>query len=287
MHLVQKGVFWYKEDVGVKKGGLCVACYFLKIMLYWGKSTKRRESGVRVNIAICDDVAADAEEIRDYLLAYFEQNGFSGNIRLFDSGEALLAAFEPGRFDVFFLDIFMDGVSGVDAARRIRESDPHCLLVFITVSDSHMRDGFALRAASYVEKPLTPEKLELAFAQCRSLFMKHARYIEITLMQRGFKVPFTGLIYAEVLGKSVFFHTSTGETYEARMKMADVAQQLAGSPFLRCHNSYIVNLNYVETVRGTNLVLKCGRSIPIRKNGRRAVISALNEFLSERLFEGV
>jgi DNA-binding LytR/AlgR family response regulator len=240
-----------------------------------------------MNIAICDDVAADAEEIRGYLLAYFEQNGFTGSVHLFSSGEALLEAFEPGRFDALFLDIYLKGVSGVETARRIRESDPNCLLVFVTVSDSHMRDGFALRAASYVEKPLTPEKLEVAFTQCRNLFMKNARFIEITLMQRGFKIPFTRLIYAEVVRKSVFFHTDAGEVYETRMKMNDVERCLSNPPFLRCHNSFIVNLNYVTDVRGMDLILKCGRPVPIRKNGRKEVVGEISKFLSGRLFEGV
>jgi len=240
-----------------------------------------------MEIAICDDVAADAEEIRSYLLAYFDQNSFIGNVYVFNNSKALLESFTPGRFDVVFLDIYMKDISGIEAARHIRESDPNCLLVFVTVSDSHMRDAFALRAASYVEKPLTSEKLEIAFAQCRSIFLKNARFIEITLTQRGFKLPLTRILYAEVIGRSVFFHTDTNDTFEAHMKMEDVVKQLDGPSFLRCHNSFVVNMNYVADIRGNDFVLKNGQLVPIRKNGRKEIVGELNRFLTERLFEGV
>ncbi|MCL2826258.1 MAG: LytTR family DNA-binding domain-containing protein [Eggerthellaceae bacterium] len=244
------------------------------------------EQKIGVNIAICDDNAKDAQEIRGYLLSYFERNGFVGAIHLYDNAEALLDDFAPGRFDVLFLDIFLKGMSGVDAAAIMRKSDPNCLIVFITMSDSFMREGFALRAASYVEKPLTPEKMEVALTQCHDLFLKNARYIEITLTQRGFKVPLARLAYAEVAGKSILFHTDMGESFEARMSMDEAEKQLEGAPFLRCHNSFVVNMNYVEDIQGNNLVLKSGQVVPIRKNGRREVVDTLNEFMTERLFEG-
>ena len=239
-----------------------------------------------MNIAICDDIASDVEEIRGYLLDYFEQNGFTGNIHVFYSGEALLDDFKPGRFDVIFLDIYMRGISGVETATKIRESDPNCLLVFITSSDSHMRDGFALRAASYVEKPLTPEKLEVAFTQCRDLFLRNARYIEVESKRHKIKIPLSRLVYVEGMERTVFFHTDSGETIEVRMKMEDAVKQAYGAPFLRCHRSFLVNMNYVADIQGNDLIMKNGRFIPVRKNGRTEVVAALNKFLTERLFTG-
>ena len=240
-----------------------------------------------MNIAICDDVAADAEKIRSYLLAHFKQSGFTGNIHMFESGEALLTNYYPGRFDVLFLDIYMGGITGVETAKRIRENDPNCLLVFMTISDSHMRDGFALRAASYIEKPLTPEKLEVAFTQCRNTFMKNARYIEISFARNGLKIPFPRIMYVEISGRSVFFHTDTDETLKTQMTMDEVEKQLDSPAFIRCHRSFIVNMNHVEGIQGNDLTMKNGQLVPIRINGRKEVVSALNAFLTRRLFEEV
>ena len=242
--------------------------------------------GEGMNIAICDDQAADAERLRGFLLSHFEANGFTGSVQLYDSGEALLEEFAPGRFDVLFLDVYMKELTGVETAQRIRESDPDCLLVFTTVSDDKMREAFALRAASYVEKPLTPEKLEVVFTQCHNLFMKNARYIEINFERSKLKIPFAQIMYAEITGRQVFFHTSTGEVIKTNMKMNDVERQLPNSFFLRCHRSFIVNMNYVADVQKNDLILKNGQPVPMRINGRKDVVNALNKFLTERLFGG-
>jgi len=240
-----------------------------------------------MNIAICDDIAAEAEKIRGYLLAYFEQNSFTGDIHMFDSGEALLGDFAPGRFDVLFLDIYMDGISGVDAAAKIRESDPNCLLVFITGSDAHYKDGYALRAASYVDKPLTAEKIDVAFTQCRELFLKNARYIEVISNRHAVKIPFARISYVEGMERSVYYHMDSGETIESRMKFEDAAKQVCGSPFLHCHRAFIVNMNYVADIQEADLIMKNGKAVPFRKNKRTEIVGALNEFLTERLFAGV
>ena len=253
----------------------------------FGVGISKGERGEDMNIAICDDVLVDAEKIRSYLLAYFEKNGFMGDIHLYACGETLLQDFARRRFDVLFLDIYLDGMSGVDVARHIRERDPNCLIVFITSSDSHMREGFALRVASYVEKPLTEEKVGIAFAQCRNLFMKNARYIEFKLDRRDFRLPFNRLVYAEGKGHSAFFYADTGEIYESHITMEDVERQLEGLPILRCHRSFVVNMNYVTDIHGNDIIMKGGQLVPIRKNGRREVVSALNEFLTGRLFEEV
>jgi DNA-binding LytR/AlgR family response regulator len=237
-----------------------------------------------MNIAICDDTGSDAERLRGFLLVYFEQNGFAGGIQIFGSGEALLDVVSPGRFDVVFLDVYMGGITGVETAKRIRESDPNCLLVFVTVSDSHMRDGFGLRAASYLEKPLTPEKLEVALMQCRDLFLKNARYIEIKSGEKKLRIPYNRIIFVEVKGRSVFFNTDTKEVFEAHMKMADVKRQLDSPFFLCCHRSFIINMNYATDIRGNDIIMKGGQLIPIRINGRKEVVNAINEFLTGRLF---
>lgn len=58
-----------------------------------------------------------------------------------------------------FLDIFLDGMSGIDAARIIRDADRDALIVFLTSSNEHMPDAWRLHAFEYVEKPVSEEKL--------------------------------------------------------------------------------------------------------------------------------
>ena len=163
-----------------------------------------------MRIAICEDIAADAAEIRAYLEEHFEREGYMGEISTFASGEDLLAAFSPGVFEVIFLDIYLDGMSGVEAARAIRAEDPDCALVFITIDPGHMPEGFALRAASYVVKPITREQMDTALLLCRRVFLSNARFIEVVSGGQSLRLPLPKVQYVEMLDKIATIYTTEG-----------------------------------------------------------------------------
>lgn len=238
-----------------------------------------------MNIAVCDDNAADARLIRDYLLEHFDKQGFTGEIHLFDSGEALLGAFSPCFFDAFFLDIYMPGCTGVEAARVIRRENPCCALVFITVSPDHMREAYALRANSYVEKPITPSQMDTAFTQCRGVFLKNARYIEINCDRRPLRIPLIKIQQVELDCRATLFHLTTGEVFKTYITLDEVENKLDSEAFLRCHRSFLVNLNHVTDILDTDLQMRNSDRVPLRKNGRKAVCAAVYDFLTRQLFE--
>ena len=239
--------------------------------------------GVDLQIAICEDNANDAEEIRTYLEQHFARNGFIGDIDTFRSGEALLASFSPGAYDVIFLDIYLDGINGVEAARKIRDADPDCALVFITIDSAHMPAGFALRAASYVVKPITSEQMETALLQCRRIFLKNARYIEVKTGGQSVKIPLVKIQYVEMRDKAASIYTTDGQirTYTP---MSQIESQLGGKPFLRCHRTYIVNMLHVKDLLESDFLMRDGAKVPIRKNGMKEIRRTVSDFFSERLF---
>ncbi|MCL2125072.1 MAG: LytTR family DNA-binding domain-containing protein [Oscillospiraceae bacterium] len=239
-----------------------------------------------MRIAICEDNAHDAAEIRSYLEQHFERNGFAGEIMTYETGEALLVSFSPGVYDIVFLDIYLPGISGIDAARKIRAADPDCTIVFITVDAAHMPSGFALRAASYVVKPITSEQMETALLQCRRVFMKNARYIEVKTGGQSVKIPLIKILYIEIRDKAASVYTPDGvvKTYTS---MDELEHMLGGSPFMRCHRSYIINMNYVDDVLENDFLIRGGARVPIRKNGMKEIRRTVGSFFSERLFEEV
>lgn len=67
-----------------------------------------------LNLAICDDLP----EEREKLLALLEQAPIATNCTQFGSSEELLEAFLPGKFDLLLMDIYMDGMTGVEAVQK-------------------------------------------------------------------------------------------------------------------------------------------------------------------------
>ena len=239
-----------------------------------------------MRIAICEDDAADAAEIRCYLEQHFAQNGFVGDIETYSSGEDLLSAFSPGAFDVIFIDVYLGRMTGVEAARAIRSRDPDCALVFITANPAHMPEGFALRAASYVVKPITREQMDTALLQCRRIFLKNARHIEAKTGGQSIRIPLPKVLYVGTQNKATSIFTEDGviRTYTP---IEEIERQLGGKPFLRCHRAYIVNMLHVVDVQENDFLMRDGARVPIRKNGMKDIRRSISDFFSERLFEEV
>ena len=112
-----------------------------------------------MNIAIIDDIASDAEQLKRIITSYFENRQIPTEIRYFSSAEAFFDDYRPGNFQILFLDIYMDGITGMEAARRIRNQSDDCILVFVTTSSEFAVESYDVNAAYYLLKPFQPEKL--------------------------------------------------------------------------------------------------------------------------------
>ncbi len=77
-----------------------------------------------------------------------------GTLDRFSSGEDFLGAFTPGKYDLIFLDIYMDGITGMETAKRIRQTDHDCRIIFITISPEFAVESYNVNASFYLLKPI-------------------------------------------------------------------------------------------------------------------------------------
>lgn len=87
-----------------------------------------------MRIALVDD----SEIERGILLSLITDYGYEKQILFesdcFESGDAFLSSFSYDKYDIVFMDIFMNGMSGVETARKMRQIDSHVILIFLTAS---------------------------------------------------------------------------------------------------------------------------------------------------------
>ena len=232
-----------------------------------------------MRIAICEDDREERSLLRSYIEDYCRRNSYTVELTEYADAEALLSDFAPGAFGLLLLDIYLPGLSGLAAARRIRAQDPDCLLVFITVSMDHALDGYGVRAASYVVKPLTRDKLDHALYACRKELDKASRTLQVPAVGGEVAIPLAELRYIEVRDKTTLFHMANN-TVQSRIPLDEVEERLGGPPFLRCHRSFIVNMSYVEDAQAQDFILRDGGKVPIRKSGGKDARMAFARYLS-------
>ena len=112
-----------------------------------------------MTIAIVDDIAEERILLRKRLEKILLQKNIDFHCCEYENGEAFLEASKNQNFTVLFLDIYMDGINGIEIARNFRKFNKDCMLIFTTTSRDHALEGFQVRAMHYLVKPYSEEDL--------------------------------------------------------------------------------------------------------------------------------
>ena len=232
-----------------------------------------------LKIAICEDTPKEEEK----LLALIGQSDTLTSCTVFTSGEALLAAYQPQAFDLLLMDIYMGGITGVEAVTKIREMDEDVPVAFITTSTDHTLEGYRLSALKYIEKPYQKKAiddiLELALLKKRNL-------PSLVFQQNGKaeKVAFAQILYIEQQSHQCNLHLKQGDIISIYEKLSVLFEQLDRQAFFSPHKSFSVNLAFVRFI---DTELKCsvmqnGKNVPIRRESMGKAKKALEAFLFQR-----
>lgn len=216
-----------------------------------------------MRIAVCDDDRA----IREELFRLIQKQVSEADIMEYQSGEELINA--RGNFDIYFLDIEMGEVSGMDIARRIREQEDNgrqrSIIIFVTGYREYMEAAFDVNAFHYLIKPIDTEKFSEVFRQAWKeaavFYEQEKKYIIVKSSGTQQKILLKNIYYIESGNKKVIFHTTNG-TLEVYGKMEELEKGL-GNTFYRCHRCYLVNMekisaysaDNIQVINGDNLLL--------------------------------
>ncbi|MEG0780747.1 MAG: LytTR family DNA-binding domain-containing protein [Oscillospiraceae bacterium] len=225
-----------------------------------------------MRIALCDDEAEELARLEKLVRADCCQRQLPIQLDCFLDGETLLAA---GEYDIAFLDICMQGMDGMAAARQL----PDCQLVFTTTSPEYAVEAFGLNAAHYLLKPLTAEAVTEAMARCLARMEEPpARIIEMKTNAGLVPLPMSHIVYAEVFNKVSVIHTEQNEL-QTYTSLDALLEQLDGESFLKVQRSFVVNLHYVESFLADRVVLRGGTEIMLSRSNRGELKKKYQQFL--------
>lgn len=231
---------------------------------------------------ICDDFTADRDILLDYCARYAKENRQRITTLTFNDAGALLQSRESRTADVIFLDIYMDGALGVDAARILRGKGFLGALVFITTSREHYADGFDVEASHYLIKPVSWTSFCEAMRRVNERMAVTTRKVRVTVGRDELDIDVSGIQYIEVYGHKTVLHTLRGEV-TVRQSLSALEELLGGDPFLRCYRYFIVNMDFVKRLNENSFLMKDGLEIPLSRDTRAALKSRYMSYVFGRM----
>ncbi len=238
-----------------------------------------------LRFAVCDDRPKERERLEIFITDYCSEKAIKAHVDLFDSGESLISSMRSNPYSVVFLDIFMDNMTGIEAAREIRTFS-NCPIVFVTTSPDYALEGFELNALHYLVKPCTKEAMANALERCVDVVKAQKKSINVKTGREQISIRQIDIQYMEVFGNRTLIHTSIGEisTYAP---LGEFFNQLDKELFIHPQRSYIVSLAYINEIPSATITLKNGVVISISRQERTSVKQKYLNYLMELSKTGV
>jgi DNA-binding LytR/AlgR family response regulator len=197
-----------------------------------------------VNIAICDDNLEDMKTLLEALYAYDS----SFQISIYSDGQQFLEDWSEHKvlFDILFLDINIPVVNGIDIARKIQRGSTDLKIIFVSFSNKHYSEAYEVFAFNYIIKPVNSKKLNYILDKALNDIAKVRRkQICFSYKNSKFRIYCDNIMYIESRDKTIYFHMKDKRTLKCYSKLTFVLQQLPNEYFVRCHQSFAVNIFYV------------------------------------------
>lgn len=236
-----------------------------------------------MRIAIVDDVAEERALLRDRLERQLHRRNIQAVLLEYGSGEEFLSAAKAQPFTAAFLDIYMPGMTGMDAAKALRKTDSDCLLIFTTTSTDHALEGFQVRALHYLVKPFAEADIDALTEELLARVPRPDKYLELKADGSEIRLCYQDIVYAEHFAHVIYVHTTAQKTLATRQPFkAFIAPLKEDARFFVCGRGVIVNLEYAADFEDAAFRMEDGSQVFVSKELLKSARQAFMEYLLQR-----
>ncbi len=231
-----------------------------------------------MRIAVCDDCMHDALSIKKFLESH--------EVSIYSNADSLLADIENKmmRYDLYLLDIFMgESMNGIKLAERLRKVQEEAAICFVSTSDDFYREAYDLYAVQYLIKPIQEEDIKKLLQKVEKIVARDSeKSLVYSWWGKQGTIPYGKILYISSRGHTLSIYCTEGKMQESTGKLNDFESQLCGKVFVRCHQSFIVNMYHVESLNGAELTVD-GEQIPVSRRYYDEVRRRYREILFEEV----
>jgi len=215
-------------------------------------------------VAICDDEATSLQINEALTAQVLTEAGIEYETVCFTDMQSMIDTLsrKEVQYDVLLCDILAVGMNGIEAAKELRRLGESLSIIFISSTAEYALEGYQVDALRYIQKPIQIEKLKEALISAYRMKDTKGDTLTFQVGDKLYKIPFGEIEYLESQGRETIVCT-LNEQIAVHMKFSDMEQLLPDDVFVRCHRSYIVNMNYVKDLARYRFLTKRGVEIPV------------------------
>ena len=220
-----------------------------------------------LRIGICDDSAEARQHMLQLCQKYYENNTDAFEYKMYKNAEEVLEYCddeENQKIDILFLDIEMDGLSGIKLKERVLKLDKIWRIAFVSSHDEKMIDSFGIKTIDFIRKPAGYMDVK---AVLEKVLIEKCENVGISYLSetgQNIIIYAEDIRYIEAQGKYAYIYTN-GQNFVG-INISEIEKRLEDSSVIRVHKSYMVNLEYATlrngklSIRDMDIEIQIGRS---------------------------
>ncbi len=242
-----------------------------------------------MKICIVDDDLIFAQKAENTVKEYFSSCGEEVQVSKYGEGYSVLSAMEKGwNYDLYFVDVEMPQINGLELAQKIHEREQDARIVLLTSYEKYAFPSYKLKAYYYILKDEfkaeIPTVLERLATEKKTRDWGSGDKEDYYLIQNGIlgkRVKLDDILYLTKEKKYVIFHCKDGLEYKERIALTEAYRKLPRTCFILVDKGSVINMRHVSGWNGFMIRLDDGADrieVPVSRRMSREVKDALARF---------
>lgn len=234
-------------------------------------------------IAVVEDHAEDREALSFQIHKYMEENQLAYTIIEYHRAEDFVESLTTHTYSIVFFDIYMDQMTGMEAAKLLRKKDKDCKIIFVTTSLDFVLQGYSVNASHYLLKPITEKNFQEAMENCNIKPQYAVPYMDLSAYGGPPKLETKWITHISLFGRTVHIHT-TQQVFKITGAFSRVTEPLLDdNRFLLCIQGVMVNMDYISSHEDSLFILKNGTTVPINMRNRKRILQHYRDYMFEHI----
>ena len=205
-----------------------------------------------LSFVVCDDNKAILDRLVKMLESLFIKHHFDAEVS-FASTDAIstMQYLENNNVHALFLDIDLkSNISGLDLAEKVRKNNKQVYIVFTSAHLEYILKAYQYKTFDFMPKPITIERLEDTILRMMDDINSSDKKSHFILVDnKNTIINEDSINFIKKDGMKLVFYTDS-RTYETYSSFNKISGKLSPN-FLRCHKSYIANINKITDISPT------------------------------------
>ncbi len=235
----------------------------------------------KMKIALCDDNKEFRTKLYDKLLT--SKIISDSDFDKFSCAEDLIESIKADNvYSIIFLDIEMEGLNGIEAAKIIKEKYPETVIVFVTNYGEYAIDAFDCDACGYLLKDFSNDKLDNLLRKVVKKVKTTKKHIYLD-SENGLVTLFPDDIYYIEYTRRYCTYYTNSEKYTIKKNISNALSELKDYGFCQVYQCFIVNFAKVQAILKEDVVLTNDVKVPISRYRKAQILKEYIHYRKEQL----